>query len=212
MRGTVWILLLLCWVAGNSIADGMPPSAPIESLGGSVSPVSVAVADSSSGAVDQTMHDVSLQQPPPLSIEDWPMVGKARLKVLFWNIYDSALYTPSGAWQGEGPYQLSLHYLRDIPVHQLIEQTDKAWREQGRTHPLQAEWLAQLADIWPDISEGDNLVLSVAASGHSGFWFNGEYIGAIQDDAFGPLFGGIWLDVDTPQPALRSQLISGAGG
>ena len=212
MRGTVWILLLLCWVAGNSIADGMPPSAPIESLGGSVSPVSVGVADSSSGAVDQTMHDVSLQQPPPLSIEDWPMVGKARLKVLFWNIYDSALYTPSGAWQGEGPYQLSLHYLRDIPVHQLIEQTDKAWREQGRTHPHQAEWLAQLTDIWPDISEGDNLVLSVAASGHSGFWFNGEYIGAIQDDAFGPLFGGIWLDVDTPQPALRSQLISGAGG
>ena len=212
MRGTVWILILLCWVAGNSIADGMPPSAPIESLGGSVSPVSVAVADSSRGPADQTMNEVSLQQPPPLSIEDWPMVGKARLKVLFWNIYDSALYTPSGMWQGDGPYQLSLHYLRDIPVHQLIEQTDKAWREQGRTHPRQAEWLAQLTDIWPDITEGDNLVLSVAASGHSGFWFNGEYIGAIQDEAFGPLFGGIWLDADTPQPALRSQLISGAGG
>ena len=211
MKGAVWILLL-CWLAGKSIADAMPPPSSIESLGGSASRVSVAVVDSSSDAVDQTMHDVSLQQPPPLSVDDWPMVGKARLKVLFWNIYDSALYTPSGVWQGEGPYQLSLHYLRDIPVHQLIEQTDKAWREQGRTHPRQAEWLAQLTDIWPDITEGDNLVLSVAASGHSGFWFNGEYIGAIQDEAFGPLFGGIWLDADTPQPALRSQLISGAGG
>lgn len=136
------------------------------------------------------------------------MVGQARLKVLFWNIYDSALYTPSGMWQGEGPFQLSLHYLLDIPVHQLIEQTDKAWREQGRTHPRQAEWLAQLKDIWPDITEGDNLVLSVAASGHSGFWFNGEYIGAIQDEDFGPLFGGIWLDADSPQPGLRAKLIA----
>ena len=136
------------------------------------------------------------------------MVGRARLKVLFWNIYDSALYTPSGTWQGEGPYQLSLHYLRDIPVHQLIEQTDKAWREQGRNHPLQAEWLVQLMDIWPDITEGDNLVLSVAASGHSGFWFNGEFIGGIRDEAFGPLFGGIWLDADSPEPALRAKLIA----
>lgn len=170
------------------------------------------MADSTNAQVAQATDDAFPHHVPPLAIDDWPMVGQARLKVLFWNIYDSALYTPSGRWQSEGPYQLSLHYLRDIPVHQLIEQTDKAWREQGRTHPRQAEWLVQLQDIWPDITEGDNLVLSVAASGHSGFWFNGEYIGAIQDEAFGPLFGGIWLDADTPQPALRSQLISGAGG
>ena len=148
----------------------------------------------------------------PLSIDKWQRVGKARLRVLFWDIYDSELHTPNGEWQGQGPYQLSLHYLRDITVNQLIEQTDKAWREQGRNHPMQAEWLVRLADIWPDITEGDNLVLSVAASGHSGFWFNGEFIGAIPDVDFGPLFGGIWLDPDTPQPALRSQLISGASG
>ena len=166
------------------------------------------MADSTNAQVAQATDDASPQHAPPLAIDDWPMVGQARLKVLFWNIYDSALYTPSGMWQGEGPYQLSLHYLRDIPVHQLIEQTDKAWREQGRTHPRQAEWLAQLTDIWPDITEGDNLVLSVAASGHSGFWFNGEYIGAIQDEDFGPLFGGIWLDADSPQPGLRAKLIA----
>ena len=206
------VTFLLCWLSSHAVADSSLTSGSVESLGGPVTSVRVAMADNISGDGGQSSHNASLQQAPPLSVDDWSMVGQARLKVLFWNIYDSALYTPSGTWQGEGPYQLSLHYLRDIPVHQLIEQTDKAWREQGRTHPLQAEWLAQLTDIWPDITEGDNLVLSVAASGHSGFWFNGEYIGAIQDEAFGPLFGGIWLDADTPQPALRSQLISGAGG
>ena len=166
------------------------------------------MADSTNAQVAQATDDASPQHASPLAIDDWPMVGQARLKVLFWNIYDSALYTPSGIWQGEGPYQLSLHYLRDIPVHQLIEQTDKAWRAQGRNHPLQPAWLVQLADIWPDITEGDNLVLSVATSGHSGFWFNGEFIGAIQDEDFGPLFGGIWLDADSPQPDLRAKLIA----
>ena len=164
------------------------------------------MADSTSDQIAQATDDAPQRNAPPLSIDDWPMVGKARLKVLFWNIYDSALYTPSGTWQGQGPYQLSLHYLRDIPVSQLIEQTDKAWQEQGRNHPLQAAWLLQLTSIWPDITKGDNLVLSVAASGHSGFWFNGEFIGGIRDEAFGPLFGGIWLDADSPQPDLRANL------
>ena len=165
------------------------------------------MADNTSGEEAHSSDYASLRQAQPVLIDHWSMVGQARLKVLFWNIYDSALHTPSGVWQGKGPYQLSLHYLRDVPVHQLIEQTDKAWREQERTHPRQAEWLVQLQDIWPDITKGDNLVLRVAASGHSEFWFNGEFIGGIQDKAFGPLFGGIWLDADSPQPDLRAKLI-----
>ena len=204
----MWIQFLLCWVSSYTVADSSPTSGSLESLGGPIATVRVAIADNTSGEQGHSSDDASLKTAPPLSTDHWPMVGQARLKVLFWNIYDSALYTPSGAWQGKGPYKLALHYLRDVPVHQLIEQTDKAWREQGRNHPRQAEWLLQLKDIWPDITEGDNLVLSVAASGYSGFWFNGEFIGAIQDEDFGPLFGGIWLDADTPEPTLRAKLIA----
>ena len=66
-----------------------------------------------------------------------PLVGEARLKVLLWKVYDSALYTPSGRWRGAGPYQLSLTYLRDIPVEQLIKETRKAWDDQNRVHQQQ---------------------------------------------------------------------------
>ena len=142
-----------------------------------------------------------------LATDVWPLVGEARLKVLIWEIYDSALYTPSGRWQGDAPYQLSLHYLRDIPAAKLIEETDKAWQEQGRNHPKQGEWLSLLGDLWPDITEGDNLVFGLNASGDSAFWFNGSPIGSIDDRDFGPLFGGIWLDPDTPRPGLRAELI-----
>lgn len=142
-----------------------------------------------------------------LATDVWPLVGEARLKVFIWKVYDSALFTPSGRWQGGAPYQLSLHYLRDIPAATLVEETEKAWQEQGRSHPRLNEWLGLLGDLWPDITEGDNLVFGLNASGDSVFWFNGSPVGSIDDRDFGPLFGGIWLDPDTPRPGLRAQLI-----
>ena len=142
-----------------------------------------------------------------LATDVWPLVGEARLKVFIWKVYDSALFTPSGHWQGGAPNRLSLHYLRDIPAAKLVEETEKAWQEQGRSHPRLNEWLGLLGDLWPDITEGDNLVFGLNASGDSAFWFNGSPIGSIDDRDFGPLFGGIWLDPDTPRPRLRAQLI-----
>jgi len=142
-----------------------------------------------------------------LSTASWPLVGEARLKVLLWKVYDSALYTPSGRWLGAGPYQLSLTYLRDIPVEQLIKETRKAWGEQNRVHPEQENWLQALAEMWPDISAGDNLVFGVGADDQNQFWFNGQSIGGIDHPDFAAFFGGIWLSEDSPRPALRARLI-----
>ena len=142
-----------------------------------------------------------------LSTASWPLVGEARLKVLLWKVYDSALYTPSGRWLGAGPYQLSLTYLRDIPVEQLIKETRKAWDEQNRMHPEQENWLRALAEMWPDISAGDNLVFGVGADDQNQFWFNGQSIGGIDHPDFAAFFGGIWLSEDSPRPALRARLI-----
>ena len=145
-----------------------------------------------------------------LATDVWPLVGEARLKVFIWEVYDSGLFTPSGRWQGDAPYRLSLHYLRNIPAAKLVEETEKAWREQGRNHPRLNEWLGLLGDLWPDITEGDNLVFGLNELGDSAFWFNGSPLGSIEDRDFGPLFGGIWLDPDTPRPELRAQLIGPA--
>lgn len=167
-----------------------------------------AVSTASAQSVESTDHSVTATSDElDLATGVWPLVGEARLKVFIWEVYDSALFTPSGRWQGDAPYQLSLHYLRDIPAAKLIEETEKAWQEQGRNHPKQNEWLVLLDQLWPDITEGDNLVFGLNASGESAFWFNGSPIGSIDDQDFGRLFGGIWLDPDTPRPGLRAQLI-----
>jgi len=166
-----------------------------------------AAADSAQFAPSIDQSALPASSDLSLATDVWPLVGEARLKVLIWEVYDSALYTPSGRWQGVAPYRLSLSYLRDIPAAKLVEETEKAWREQGRSHPRLNEWLVLLGELWPDITKGDNLVFGLNASGDSAFWFNGSPIGSIDDRDFGPLFGGIWLDPDTPRPGLRAELI-----
>ena len=136
----------------------------------------------------------------------WPLVGQARLRVLFWDVYDSELYTPNGSWLSRAPYRLEITYLRDISSVQLIEETEKAWKTQGRSHPSQALWLEALSDIWPDVSSGDKLTLWVDQKFASVFYFNLKPIGAIADPDFGELFGGIWLAEDSPRPILRNKL------
>ena len=88
-------------------------------------------AEPASSAVTET----PVTKPDAVALEVWPTVGQARLKILFWNVYDSVLSTPTGTWQDKGPYQLALTYLRDIPAQQLVDETEKAWRDQGRSHP-----------------------------------------------------------------------------
>ncbi len=198
-------ILLLVSLLVTKVALGADP-APGDALRapdptGATTGQSPPAADQSGRAINDEMA---------LATDVWPLVGEARLKVLIWEVYDSALFTPSGRWQGDAPYRLSLHYLRNIPAAKLVEETEKAWREQGRNHPRLNEWLGLLGDLWPDITEGDNLVFGLNELGDSAFWFNGSPLGSIEDRDFGPLFGGIWLDPDTPRPELRAQLIGPA--
>jgi len=186
---TLWCLALWAITAVSALAEPSDDSA------------SIGVGATSS----QTMP--SSREPLSLSTASWPLVGEARLKVLLWQVYDSALYTPSGRWLGAGPYQLSLTYLRDVSVEQLIKETRKAWDEQNRAHLEQENWLQKLAEMWPDISAGDNLVFGVGADDQTQFWFNGQSIGGIDHPDFAAFFGGIWLSEDSPRPALRARLI-----
>ena len=199
------LIFLLASLLVTRIALGADP-APGDSSR-APDPIGAATGQSPPAA-DQSGRAISGEM--ALATDVWPLVGEARLKVLIWEVYDSALFTPSGHWQGGAPYRLSLHYLRNIPAAKLVEQTEKAWRQQGRDHPRLNEWLALLGELWPDTTEGDNLVFGLSASGESAFWFNGSPLGGIDDRDFGALFGGIWLDPDTPRPALRAHLIGPA--
>ena len=137
------------------------------------------------------------------------LIGKAKLSVLFWDIYQSSLYSSTGDYQLDNrPEQVvfNIHYLRDIEQSELIEHTEEQWRHLGLTPQDFNSYLAQLQTFWPNIEQGDNLTLLVNPS-NSTFYFNSEPIGNIESANFGPMFLNIWLSPQTSRPKLRRQLL-----
>ena len=134
--------------------------------------------------------------------------GEAKLRVLFWDVYESALFTPNGSYSPDTrPFRLDIRYLRDISARDLITQTEKEWLAQGLADPEQEAWLQKLGEIWPDVETGDTLALLVDENGHSQFTMNGLEIGRIDHPGFSSAFSGIWLAETTTRPALRNALI-----
>jgi len=153
----------------------------------------------SAGAVAES----SLAPPSPLL-----KVGEAKLRVLFWDIYYSRLYTETGGYQrGMRPLKLEIQYLLDIKSDALVERTRSEWDDQGLSHQNQEQWLAALRELWPDVSQNDVLVLEIDENNRSTFFHNGTELGAIDDAGFGQQFVDIWLAPTTTRPELRLSLI-----
>ncbi len=141
------------------------------------------------------------------SLEQLAKVGQARLEILFWDIYDSELYTPSGSFTEQSyPVALRIRYLRPIESTALVERTAMEWQRLGLAESVQQPWLSRLGQIWPDIRTGDELLVWVEPQ-HSTFYFNGNAVGVVDDPRFGRNFLAIWLSEQASFPALRAQLL-----
>lgn len=136
------------------------------------------------------------------------MVGEAHLKVLFWPVYNSRLYSADGRYQpGQRPLRLEIEYLLDIDADDLVERTREEWQHQGVASQLQQQWAEQLVRLWPDVAASDVLSVVIDAQQTSTFYRNGELLGVIDDPEFGQRFLGIWLSPDTSRPELRLAMI-----
>ncbi|TCS37127.1 chalcone isomerase family protein [Reinekea marinisedimentorum] len=141
------------------------------------------------------------------------LVGEATLKIMFWNVYQSRLYTPSGRFEGynqphAGEYMLEITYLQNIKSSDLVEQTYKQWQHLGVPQADVEPFMEELLNYWPDVSEGDTLSMHVA-NGRTHFYFNGVLTGEIAEPEFGPMFVSIWLSPETSQPKMRKKLLGG---
>ena len=143
--------------------------------------------------------------------ENLQLTGEARLKVLFWNVYDARLYTADGAYaENSYPLALQLNYLRDIDKNDLVDETRNQWRQQGLDdHPRIETWLDELARLWKDVRKHDAITLVVDDGGRSSFYFNEQLLGQIADPEFAAYFAAIWLSDKTTSPRVRERLING---
>jgi hypothetical protein len=141
-------------------------------------------------------------------LDDLKKVGEAKLKVLFWDVYNSSLYTNTGEYhEDQFPQAIKINYLRDIDAEDLIEITQDEWDKLGIKKVIFNQWIPLLTNIFPDIKKGDTLLLSVSENQQSEFFFNGKTIGKITDQTFGKSFLRIWLDKKCSYPKVRYKLI-----
>ncbi|MGY8907401.1 MAG: hypothetical protein ACKVJI_08985 [Pseudomonadales bacterium] len=139
-------------------------------------------------------------------IPSFKVVGTAKMKWLWFEVYDAILRTPTGAYQvDQWPLSLDLTYKQNISAEQLIQSTIEDWQRQKISYS--ADWTAKLKLIWPDIASQDQLILYVDEARISHFFFNKKFIGSINDPLFSTAFTAIWLSKNTIKPAQRNQLI-----
>jgi hypothetical protein len=136
-------------------------------------------------------------------------VGSAKFSVLFWDIYNSTLYTKSGSYlHNSSPNSLffEIEYLRDITTNDLVDRTIEQWKYLEIAESQYSKFVPTLKAIWPDISSGDKLAM-LLENNQSVFYFNDVRVGNIEAKEFSKLFLDIWLSPKTSETKLRNQLL-----
>ncbi|MBT8145513.1 MAG: chalcone isomerase family protein [Gammaproteobacteria bacterium] len=136
-------------------------------------------------------------------------VGSTTLKVMFWTIYDSTLYTNNGEYQGIEPgLALRINYRRNIKRAQLISATRDQWQELDVYDPSFSEsWLQELEALLPNIKRGDSITLLIEGDMSATFFHNEKPLGRLRDARFTESFLAIWLAENSAYPKLRNQLL-----
>ena len=163
-------------------------------------------------ATDNVVGEQALTTELAVAYEALPalkQVGTSTLRVAFFKVFDSALFTESGDWRDpRTSFRFELTYARSISGNFLVSQTTKEWDHLGFQDNRRPRWVEALKAIWPDVNKGDTIAFDVDAEGVSRFYFNGVWVGTINDPDFAPSFIAIWLSPDTSRPAHREGLLA----
>lgn len=147
--------------------------------------------------------DVVMRQIPNVK-----KVGEGQLSIAFWDIYAATLYAPNGQWNPQKPYALSILYFRDIEGKDIADRSVEEIKNQGFSDTARLEdWRNQMRDVFPNVTDGTELIALFIPNTKTIFYQNGTRIGVIKDPLFGQCFSDIWLSEKTSEPALRNALL-----
>jgi len=147
---------------------------------------------------------LTLEQARPLTL-----VGSSQLRVAFFKVFNSKLFTKTGQWnEPRHSFRFELTYQRNISGSFLAKQTAKEWDHLAFDDPRRPEWEAAVLSMWPDVKKGDKIAFDVDEQGVSRFFYNGTWVGSVEDPDFAPAFIAIWLSSETSRPAHREGLLA----
>lgn len=198
-----WSLYALC--AGAALAQ---PAAAADNTA-SASAASATRPRAAAAAAADTRPEVREALP------QGQLIGKARLTVWGFQVYDATLWAPAGfgpASYASQPLALELAYLHAFDATSIAERSLQEMRRSAAISDAQAaQWTADMLRVIPDVKKGDRIVGVHRPGQGAAFWVNGKASGDIRDAEFARLFFGIWLSPKTSEPAMREALLAGAG-
>ena len=135
------------------------------------------------------------------------LVGEARFRLFFFDIYHAALFSPDGRYDGAAPYALRLSYLRDVSSQAIVDASLDEMRRQGNgSESKLAEWADWMDQHFPDMQNGDEAMMVALENGGMALFHNQVKLGQTDDPAFTEAFFSIWLSDNALKPDLSRHL------
>lgn len=127
-------------------------------------------------------------------VPDAGIVGKARFQVLFFKIYDAALYAPKGVYDRKAPYALRLTYLINVKKDRIIKQTVKEMKRQRAASDSMIEsWVPLMEESFIDMPKGSSADFIHTGDGRLVLATGGRTVAEIEDRRFIRALMNIWL-------------------
>ena len=143
------------------------------------------------------------------------LAGRGKLTWFGLHIYDARLHVPERGIDvndfASQRFALELIYARRLSGKAIAERSRDEIEKLGLgSEDQRAAWLREMTRIFPDVAAGQTLAGIHLTSGATRFYFDGRFVGVIDDAAFGHAFFAIWLDPRTSVPKLRNELLQRA--
>lgn len=157
--------------------------------------------------------DASSQPPAHVRkyVGDVALAGTGRLTWFGLHVYDAALYVPARFEPAEPTahsFVLELTYARRLDGKGIAGASrDEIERLGFGTEAQRARWHEQMAKLFPDVEKGRRLAGVNLPGVGARFYFDGRFLGSIDEPAFSQAFFAIWLDDRTRSPQLRDGLL-----
>ncbi len=147
-------------------------------------------------------------------LTDLQLAGQGKLTWFGFHVYDAALYASSrfaAADPAAHAFVLELTYARRLDGKSIAEASrDEIARLGFGTEAQRGRWHEQMLAIFPDVQRGRRLAgVNLPGTG-ARFYFDDQFIGAVDDPDFARAFFAIWLDERTRAPQLRDSLLKSA--
>lgn len=188
---------------------------PVESMSPNMLAAALVAAATVISAPAAASPAAEAASPAPVHVRKYvgeaALAGTGRLTWFGLHVYDAALYAPARlelARPAAHSLVLELTYARRLDGKGIAEASrDEIERLGFGTEAQRARWHEQMRRLFPDVEKGRRLAGVNMPGVGVRFYFDGQFLGSIDEPAFAQAFFAIWLDERTRLPQLRDSLL-----